>query len=280
MRPAAADAEVEHGPMVAVAKDLGIRTELLVVAALAIADHRVGGVPRPAQQVGGEGQARLFDPAVGGVVKVEEPAAVLDQPGLVDAILFPASAVCILDGQDRRVFGSPPRHAVVAAGHAFIARPQFVAALPRVAAVQRPVLAVAPLEPSRRPDVVGLVQERTEHAAAVVELVRRTEAHRQPRLGPLDQIGALDDERVVALAVKRDEAHVPLVRLPGQLEDARHVRAVELLVTGDVRLGANHVPGLVMPVAVGRGPVVQRRRVDLRRRGGFGRVDRVQRDQQ
>ena len=101
-----------------------------------------------------------------------------------------------------RVFRPTPGQAVIAAGHAFVARPQFVAALVRVTAVERPVLAIAPLEPARRLDVVGLVEKRADDASAEIELVRGAEAHRQPGVRPMDQVRALGDERVVALPIE------------------------------------------------------------------------------
>ena len=148
-----------------------------------------------------------------------------------------ASAVGVLHGEDRLILGPPPCQAVVAGGHAFVAGPQFVAALSRVAAVERPELAVALFEDARRLDVVGLVEERADDAAAVVELALLAEAHRQPGVLPVDQVVALGDERVVALAVEGDEAHVPPVGLAGQLVDAGHIGVLEFLVSGDVRLG-------------------------------------------
>jgi len=255
---AAPDPEVEHRPVVAVAKYFGIRAESLVVAARTIADDGIGRMPRPIQQVGGQGQAGLFDAAVGRVVEVEEPARVLDQPGLVNAVLFPSPAVRILDGQDRSVLGPPPSQPVLAAGHALVARPQFVTALARVTAVKAPVLAVALFEQARRLDIIGLVQKRADHAAAVVEFVRGPKAHRQPRIRPADQVRAFGDERVVALAIKGDEAHVPLVPLAWQLVDARAVRTVEFLVAGDFWLGRDDVIGVVMPAAIRGGPLIHR----------------------
>ena len=82
-------------------------------------------------------------------------------------------------------------------------------------------------------------------------------------LRPVDQVRALGDERVVALAVEGDEAHEPLVRLAGQLVDARHVGVVELLVAGNLRLGRDDVLRPVMPAAIGRGPPVQRLAIDV-----------------
>jgi len=102
MGTTAPHAKVKHRPVVAVAKHFGIGGKLRVVAGRAIADNRVGGISLPVQQVGGEGQAGLLGAAVGRVIEVEEPAAMLDQPRLVDAVLLPGPAVGILDGQDRR----------------------------------------------------------------------------------------------------------------------------------------------------------------------------------
>ena len=106
------------------------------------------------------------------------------------------------------------------------------------------------LEQARGLHVIRLEKEGSDNAAPEIELARRTEAHGQPGMCPLEQVCAFLHERVVALAIEGNEAHEPLVGLAGQLIDAGGIRVVELLVAGDTRFGRDDVLRAVVPAAI------------------------------
>ena len=136
----------------------------------------------------------------------------LDQPGLVDAVLLPGAAIGVGHREDRLVLSPPPGQPVVADRHAFVAGTQFVAALLGIAAVQRPELAPLALLAPAAPGCRTIRRERPRS--------RSRRGRTRPLPKPIARRGLLQwtvvafgHETVVAPAVEPDEAHIPPPRL-------------------------------------------------------------------
>ena len=108
MRSAAAHTEVEHRPVVPVPEHFAIGAERFVIPAFAVPEHRILIVPPPIEQIGRPRHAHLFNTSVRGIVEIEEPVLVLHEPGLINAVLFPGSAVCVLHRKDRLILCRMP----------------------------------------------------------------------------------------------------------------------------------------------------------------------------